>query len=93
MNSNTYNKNLSFPANMSGSNPSSVGFFPQTTTVSSSDPHGFGVYQLTPVGESDATIRTLVPIPVSALPYRKALIAKFFFRQISDPDNRLRDVY
>ena len=44
MNSNTYNKNLSFPADMSGPNPSIAGVFPQTTAVSSSDPHGFGVY-------------------------------------------------
>ena len=31
---------------------------------------------------SDLSIRTLVPDPVSAEPYRKALIAKPFFRQI-----------
>ena len=93
MNPNTYNKNLSFPADMSRTNPSSAGVFPQTTTVLSSDPHGFGIYQLTPVGASDATIRTLVPVPISALPYRKALIDQFFFRQISDPDNHPRDDY
>ena len=81
--SNTYNKHLSLPVDMSGPNPSSASVFPQTTTVSSSDSHGFGIYQLIPVGASDATIRTLVPVPISALPYRKALIAKLFFS--SDP--------
>ena len=44
--------------------------------------HGFGVYQLTTVGASKATIRTLVPVTISAPPYRKALIAKFVFRKI-----------
>ena len=78
----TTNNNLSFPADMSGPNPFSAGVFPQTATVSSSESNGFGVYQLTPVGASDATIRTLVPVSISALPYRKALIAKLFFRQI-----------
>ena len=79
MNSNTYNKNLSFPADMSGPNPSIAGVFPQTTIVSSSDPHVFGVYQLKPVGASDMNIRILVPVHISALPYRKALIANIFF--------------
>ena len=82
MNSNTYNKHLSFPADMSGPNPFSAGFYPQITTVASSDLHCFGVYQLTPVRASGATIRILVLVPISALPYRKALIAKLFFRQI-----------
>ena len=77
---NTTNNNLSFPAGMSGPDPSSAGVFPQTATVSSSESNGFGVYQLTPVGASDATIRTFVPVSISALPYRKALIAKLFFR-------------
>ena len=90
---NTTNNNLSFPADMSDPNSSSACVFPQTATVSSSDPNSFGVYQLTPVGASDATIRTLVPVPISALPYRKALIDQFFFRQISDPDNHPRDDY
>ena len=48
----------------------------------SSDQHCFGVYQLTAVGASTATIRTLVPVSISAPPYRKALIAKLFFKQI-----------
>ena len=42
----------------------------------------FGIYQQTAVGLSDLSIRTLVPDPISAVPYRKALIAKLFFRQI-----------
>ena len=42
----------------------------------------FGVYQQTAVGLSDLLIRTLVPDPISVEPYRKALIAKLFFRQI-----------
>ena len=42
----------------------------------------FGVYQKTSVGTSDVTMRTLVPAAIGAEPYRKALIAKLFFRQI-----------
>ena len=42
----------------------------------------FGVYQQTPVGLSELSIRTLVPDNISAEPYRKALIAKLFFHQI-----------
>ena len=42
----------------------------------------FGIYQQTAVGLSDLSIRTLVPDPISAEPYRKALIAKRFFQQI-----------
>ena len=93
MNSTTYNNKFSFPADMSDPNPSSAGVFSQTVSGLSSDPNSFGIYQLTPVGASDATIRTFVPVPISALPYRKALIANFFFCQISDPDNRPRDIY
>ena len=54
----------------------------QSVTACSSDQNGFGVYQMTTVGASEATIRTLVPVSTSASPYRKALIAKLFFRQI-----------
>ena len=79
---NTTNNNLSFSADMSGPNPFSAGVFPQTATVSSSDSNIFGVIQLTPVGANDANIRTLVPVNISILLYRKALIAKLFFRQI-----------
>ena len=82
MNSTTNNNRLSFFANMSGPNPSSVGFFPQISSVSSSDLQGFGVFQLTTVGASDATIRTLVPVSISVFPYRKVLIATLFFLQI-----------
>ena len=74
MNSTTYNNNLSFPADMSGPNPSSAGVFSQIVSVLSSDPNSFGVYQLTPVGAGDATIRILVPVNISALPYRTSLI-------------------
>ena len=42
----------------------------------------FGVYQQTAVGTGDVSIRTLVPAAISAAPYRNALIAKLFFRQI-----------
>ena len=42
----------------------------------------FGIYQQTSVGTGDVTIRTLVPVAISAEPYRKALITKLFFRQI-----------
>ena len=38
----------------------------------------FGVYQKTSVGTGDVTIRTLIPVAISAEPYRKALIAKLF---------------
>ena len=39
-----------------------------------------GVYQQTDVGAGDVSIRTLTPAAISAAPYRKALIAKIFFR-------------
>ena len=42
----------------------------------------FGVYQQTPVGLSELSIRTLVPDNISADPYCKALISKLFFHQI-----------
>ena len=42
----------------------------------------FGIYQQTSVGSKEVTIRTLVPAVIFAEPYRKALIAKMFFRQI-----------
>ena len=42
----------------------------------------FGIYQQTAVGLSDLSIRTLVPDPISAEPYRKALTAKLFFHKI-----------
>ena len=82
INSPTNNNHLSFPAYTSGPNPSSVGVFPQTSSASSSDSHVFGVFHLTTVGMSDATIRTLVSVPISASPYRNSLITKLFFRQI-----------
>ena len=54
----------------------------QSISARSTDQHGFGVYQLTAVGASDATIRTLVPVSISNLPQRKAFIAKLFSHQI-----------
>ena len=42
----------------------------------------FGVYQQTPVGLSELSIRTLVPDNISAEPYHKVLITKILFRQI-----------
>ena len=50
----------------------------QSVSTRSNDSHGFGVYQLTTIGASEATIRTLVPVPISAPLYCKALIAKIF---------------
>ena len=47
----------------------------------SNDQHGFGVYQRTAIDASKETIRTLLPVPTCAPPYRNALIAKLFFRQ------------
>ena len=41
-----------------------------------------GVYQQTIIGFSDISIRILVPDPISADPYRKALIFNPLFRQI-----------
>ena len=52
----------------------------QSTFVSSTDLHYFGVYHFTTVGVSEVAIRTFVPIPINAPPYRKALIVKLFFR-------------
>ena len=54
----------------------------QSISIRSIDQHGFGVYQLTVFGTSDATIRTLVPISISAPSYRKVLIVELFFHQI-----------
>ena len=53
-------------------------------TASTSGPRSshFGIYQQTSVGSKEVTIRTLVPAVIFAEPYRKALIAKMFFRQI-----------
>ena len=42
----------------------------------------FGVYKQTSVGSGDVFVRKLVPAAISADTYRKALIAKIFFRQI-----------
>ena len=57
-------------------------FSNQTTSARSNDSYGFRNYQLTTVGASEAIIHTLVSVPISAPPYRNALIAKIFFRQI-----------
>ena len=40
----------------------------------------FGIYQQTTVGLSELSIRTLVPDPISADPYRKTLIVRLLFR-------------
>ena len=40
-----------------------------TIPARSNDQHGFRVYQLTTIGTSDAIIRTLVPVPISAPPH------------------------
>ena len=54
----------------------------QSVPAHSTDQHGFGVYQLTTVGASVATICTLVTVFISVPLYRKVLIAKLSFRQI-----------
>ena len=51
----------------------------QSVPARSTAQHGFGVYQLTTVGASTATIRTLVPVSISVSPYRKALTAQLLF--------------
>ena len=38
----------------------------QSVPARSTDQHGFGVYQLTTVGASEATIRTLISVSISA---------------------------
>ena len=54
----------------------------QLASTTTTNLHGFDIYQITTVGASEETIRTLVHIPISAPTYRKALITKTFFRQI-----------
>ena len=54
----------------------------QSIPTRSNDQHVFGVHQLMAIGASNAIIRPLVPVPISAFPYCKALITKLFFRQI-----------
>ena len=55
-----------------------------TPTACNSDPtkSNFGVYQQTLVWSSEISIDTLISDDISAEPYYKALIVKFFFRQI-----------
>ena len=54
----------------------------QSASTTFTNLHGFDIYQMTTVGASEETIRTLVHIPISAPTYRNALITKNFFRQI-----------
>ena len=56
----------------------------QSTSIPSTNSHGFGFYQLTTVGASDETILTLVPVPINPPLYWKALVAMFFFPQTLD---------
>ena len=42
----------------------------------------FGAFQQMTVGSSNVTIRTIVPLSISAEPYRKAIVAILFFRRI-----------
>ena len=65
-------KNIYYQHNHSASTSSN------SAASSSIESHIFVFYQLTTVGVSDAPISTLVPVPISAAPYRKALIAKIF---------------
>ena len=53
-----------------------------TTIIGGSVGSNFGVCQQITVGLSELSIRTLVPDPISANPYYKALITKFFFHKI-----------
>ena len=53
-----------------------------TADTSGSVFSNFGVYQQTPVGLSELSIRTLVPDPISADPCRKALIVNLSFHKI-----------
>ena len=55
---------------------------PFTATSRDTTLSNVGVYQKTVIESSDISIRTLVPDPISAEPYRKSLIANRFFRQI-----------
>ena len=50
-------------------------------TISASG-NTFGSYQLLAVGTSDRNIRVPVPIPMSQLPYRKAILADLLFGMI-----------
>ena len=70
--------------NSTTNNNPSVGVFPQKSSTLSSNSYRFGVYQLTTVGTSDATIISLVLVLISISFYRKALIAKCFLCQIID---------
>ena len=40
----------------------------QSIPTRSNEQQGLGVYQLRVIGASDATVRTLVPVPISAPP-------------------------
>ena len=51
---------------------------------SSTESQNFRFYQITSVGASDRTIRTVVPVHISAPPCIKTLIANFLFAQILD---------
>ena len=66
MNTTTNNALSAYIANTSVANPESF----------------FGAYQNTAVGSSEFSIRTIVPPSISSEPYRKVMIAIFFFRRI-----------
>ena len=96
MSSPTNNKSLVFLADKSSPNPSGVEDFLQTSSSTSSDSYRLGTFQLITVSASDAIIRTLVLVLISALPYRKALITKPFLRRIlgyaNSPSNTINDL-
>ena len=76
INSTTNNNQLSFPADISGPNPSSAGIFRRPPPPRLSIRTG--------VCTNNTSISTLVPVPISVSSYCKALISKLFFRQILD---------
>ena len=71
-----------FAMNSTTSNNRPNNKFPLPASIGGSDSSPFDVYQQASVGSGNVTIRTLVPAPISAEPYRKTLIAKLFFCQI-----------
>ena len=50
-----------------------------TINISVESPFCFGVFQVTTIGNSDLTIRAIVPPTISAQPYRKVKIIILFF--------------
>ena len=68
----------------------------QSVAARSNDSHSFGNYQLITIGASEATICTLVSVPISVPLYRKTLIIKHVLRQIlehsTSPSIKIRNL-